>query len=116
VSTQMGVFQLWTAESIAKSTAVTSAAIDIGKANALALHVTALTGTTPDVTFTYSLSNSREGTFVTPLSPATIKANAGAADVHDFAPEAAGFIKIIATNNSATNAAVLTAQLAVQEM
>jgi hypothetical protein len=108
-------YQLWTAQSIGASGAATSAAIEIGCGDAFALHVTALTGTSPDVTFTYSLSNSKEGTFVTPLSPATIKANAGAADVHDFAPEAASWIKIIATNNNASNAAVLTAQLAIRE-
>ena len=79
----------------------------------MALHVTALTGTTPDVTFTYSLSNSRAGTYTIPTSPATIKANAAAADVHDFTPEAAGWIKIIATNNSGANIATLTAQLEV---
>jgi len=116
MSTQMGAIQLWTAEAVGTSSAVTSDAVDIGKANALALHLTAITGTTPDVTFTYSLSNSRAGTYTTPVSPVTIKANAAAADVLDFAPEAAGFIKIIATNNSAANIATITAQLAVQEL
>jgi hypothetical protein len=116
MSTQMAVSQLWTLQAIGTSSAVTSEPIDISKAEALALHVTALTGASPDVTFTYSLSNSFAGTYVIPLSPATIKANAAAADVHDFAPEAAAYIKIIATNNSGANIATLTAQLAVQEM
>ena len=112
----MGATQLWTAEVIAASGSATSDAIDIGKASALALHITALTGTLPDITFTYSLSNSRAGTYVTPSAPVTIGANIGAADVLDFAPEAAQFIKITATNNSVANAATLTAQLAVQEL
>ena len=112
----MVVYQLWTSQVIAHSTAVTSAAVEISKANAMALHVTTLSGTSPSVTFTYSLSSSRDGTFTTPVSPATIKANAAAADVHDFTPEAAEFIKIIATNNSGANAATLSAQLAVQEL
>jgi len=109
----MGAYQLWTAQTLATGTGYTSAAVEITDAVRCALHVTALTGTTPDVTFTYSLSNSQDGTFVTPLTPVTIKASAGAADVHDFVPEASGWIKIIATNNSGANAAVLTAQLAV---
>jgi len=110
-----GVYKLWTAKAIAISSTETSDAIPIEKATALALHVTALTGTTPDVTFTYSLSNSRDGTFVVPLSPVTIKASAGAADIHDFAPEFGKWIKIRATNNSGANIATLTAELAIQE-
>jgi len=112
----MGATQLWTEEVIAFGAAATSAAIDIGKASAMALHITALAGTLPDITFTYSLSNSREGTYVTPTAPVTIGANIAAADVLDFSPEAAQFIKITATNNSGANAATLTAQLAVQEL
>jgi hypothetical protein len=112
----MGVYQLWTTEAIGTSSSVTSAAIDIEKASALALHVTALTGTTPDVTFTYQLSNSRTGTYTTPSSPVTIGVNIGAADVLDFAPEAAAYIQIVANNNSGANVATLTAQLAIQEL
>ena len=112
----MLVVQLWTTEAIGAGAVATSAAVDIGKASAMALHLTAITGTTPDVTFTYSLSSSREGTFTVPVSPVTIKANAAAADVLAFAPEAANFIKLIATNNSGANIATITAQLAVQEL
>ena len=113
---QMGTTQIFDALSIAKSATVTSAAIDIGKASAVALRVVALTGANPDFTFIYSLSNSREGTYTIPVAPATIGANIQAVDVLDFAPEAAGFIKIIALNNNAVNAVTLTAQLAVQEL
>ena len=110
----MGTHQLWDAQVVTTGAASTSAAIGIGQANALALHLTAIAGTALDVTFTYSLSTSRTGTFVTPVSPVTIKANAAAVDVLDFSPEAAGWIKIIATNNSA-NSVTFSAVLAVQE-
>jgi len=113
---RMETTRIFDALSIAKSTAATSEAIDIGKSNAMALCVLVLTGTNPDFTFTYKLSNSADGTYTTPTSPATIGANITAVDVLDFAPEAAGFIKIIATSNNAVNAVTLTAQLAVQEL
>jgi len=115
MSTHMLAVQLWTAQAITTGADVTSAAVDIGKANAMALHLTALAGTTPDITFTYSLSSSRDGTYTTPAAPVTIGANIAAVDVLDFAPEAAAFIKITATNNNG-GTATLSAQLAVQEL
>ena len=111
----MLVSQIWDAETIAAGGTATSAAVDIAKASALALHLTAITGTGPDVTFTYSLSNSRDGTYTTPSSPVTIGANLGAVDVLDFAPEAGRFIKITATNNNGAQTVTITCQLAVQE-
>ena len=113
MATGMLVVELWTAEAIGTGVTKTTAAIDIAKLGAAAVHVTALTGTTPDVTFTYTLSNSRAGTYV--AGEATIKANANSAGIHDFSPEAGRFIKILAKNNSGANIATLTAQLAVQE-
>ena len=115
MSTQMGVVRIFDALNVVKSTAATSAAVDIGKAQALALHILTLTGANPDFTYTYKLSNAQDGTYVTPASPVTIGANITTVDVLDFAPEAAGWIKIIATNNNAANDVVLTAQIAVQE-
>jgi Na+-transporting methylmalonyl-CoA/oxaloacetate decarboxylase beta subunit len=53
-------------------------------------------------------------TFVTPVASVTIGTTIAAVDVLDFAPEAAGAIKIIATNNG-TGAVVLTSTLVVQE-
>ena len=114
MSVGMQAVQLWTAEAIAHSTAVTSDPIDISKLSAAAVHVTALTGTTPDVTFTYTLSNSRAGTYV--AGDVTIGANVAAAGVFDFSPEAAHYMKIITANNSGANTATLTAQIAVQEL
>ena len=107
---------LWNAEAIGTAATVVSEPINIEKANAMALHVTAITGTAPDVTFTYSSSNSYDGTYTVPTSPAAIGANIGAVDVLDFAPEAARFIKISAENNSGANIATVTAQLAIQEL
>ena len=107
--------QLWTAQDITTGASVTSAAVDISKASTMALHLTAISGTTPSITFTYSLSSSRAGTFTTPASPVTIGATIGAIDVLDFTPEAAGFIKITATNNNG-GTATLSAQLAVKEV
>lgn len=115
MSVGMLAVQLWTAQAIAAvGGTVTSDPVDISKLSAAAIHVTALTGTLPDVTFTYTLSNSREGTYV--AGDVTIGANVAAAGIFDFAPEAAHFIKIIATNNSGANIATLTAQIAVQEL
>jgi hypothetical protein len=110
----MGVYELWNSEEIAASGVSTSAAIDIGKANALAVHLTAITGTAPDVSFTYTLSNSSAGDFT--AGEETIKANASAACVNDFSPEAARFIKIVATNNNGANAVTISGQLAIQEL
>jgi hypothetical protein len=105
---------LWSASTLAGSGSLTSTPVDIQGADALALYLSAITGTTPDVTFSYSLAPTLSGSFVTPQAPATIGANKAAADVMDFAPEAAGAIKIVATNNG-TGAGVLTSTLAVQE-
>lgn len=111
----MVVYQVWSAKAITTGATATTDALDIAKANAMALHVTTLSGTAPDVTFTYSLSSSRAGTYTTPASPVTIGASVGTADVLDFSPEAARFIKITATNNNG-GTATITAQLAVQEL
>ena len=116
MATTLGVWEIFSSETIAFGASATSEPVDMSAASALALHVTAIAGTLPDVTFTYSLSNSREGTYVTPNSPVTIGANVANDDVLDFAPELARFIKITATNNSGANAVTLTASLAVQEM
>jgi len=107
---------LWSAASLAGSSALTSTAVDISSTDALALYLTAISGTTPSVTFTYSLAPGTDptATFVTPQSPVTIGANKAAVDVMDFAPEAGAYIKIIATNNG-TGTVVLTSYLVSQE-
>lgn len=100
---------------IAASSVATSEPVNMQSADALALHLTAISGTSPSVTFTYSLGIAEAGPYTTPQSPATIGATKAAVDVMDFAPEAAAYIKIIATNVNGTNAATITSYLVVQE-
>lgn len=105
---------LWTNQSLAAGSALTATAVGCQEADAFAVYLTSVTGTTPKVTFTYSIAPTLSGTFVTPQSPATIGADKAAADVMDFAPEAAGAIKIIATN-SGTGTIVFSSTLVIQE-
>jgi len=102
-------------EEVGISGVVTSEPIDISKANALAIHhnETAGTGT---ITYTYSLSPSRAGTYIIPTSPVTIGADVTADDILDFAPEAAKFIKIIATESGGSAAVTVTSTLVIQEL
>lgn len=106
--------KIWNSITVTTAAAVTSDALQIESADAMALHLTAISGTTPNITFTYSLAPSLNGPFTTPQSPTAIGANKAAVDVLDFAPECAGAIKIIATNAGA-GPVVLTAYLVVQE-
>ena len=102
-------------QEFAASGTATSEAIDISKANALSIHhnETAGTGT---ITYTYSLSTSQDGTYITPTSPVTIGADVTADDVLDFAPEAASWIKITATESGGSAAVTIISTLCVQEM
>jgi len=104
---------LLTEAQIGASGSFTSAAVNIEKAGALAVHTQSLVGAGADITYTYSVSTSTDGVFVP--GEATIKANRTAIGVDDFAPEAASWIKLIITNNVA---AVVTPKvvLAVQEI
>ena len=113
-ATCMGNYLLTNAQ-IAAGGTFTSAPINIQKASALAVHLTSIVGAAPSLTFTYSLSSSADGTFVTPSAPATIGAAIGAADVLDFAPECASYIKIIITNNNGAAVVTPTVILAIQE-
>jgi hypothetical protein len=114
MSRKVSAVTVWNTTTVPGSTAITSSAIDIQSADALALYLSAISGTTPSITFTYSLSPRLDGTFTIPQSPVTIGATKAAVDVMDFAPEAAGAIKIIATNNG-TGAVVMTSTLVIQE-
>lgn len=108
--------QIFNAQSLAAGSAVTATAVDVSSSDALAVYLTSITGTSPLVTFTYSLSPGTDPTavFVTPQSPVTIGANKAAADVLDFAPEAGNYIKIIATN-AGTGTIVFSSYLVSQE-
>jgi hypothetical protein len=113
--TQMGAHKLFDNVTIAASGTDTSASVYMGQATAMALHLQSIAGTAPDVTFTYQVSTNKDTDFVTPSSPVTIGNNLAAADVLDFAPEAAKFIRLIATNNNGANPVTLTGVLAIQE-
>ena len=93
----------------------TSEPVEIGKANALAIHHNETSGT-GTIAYTYSLSTSREGTYITPLSPVTIGTGITADDVLDFAPEAAGWIKITATEDGTAQPITFTSVLCIQEL
>lgn len=107
---------LWSATSVASGSALTSTAINIASADALAVYLTSITGTSPSITFTYSLCPGTDptATFITPQAPVTIGAAKAAVDVMGFAPQASAFIQIIATNNG-TGPVVLTSYLVSQE-
>lgn len=107
--------KIFDATEIGESASATSEAVQMAPAGGLALHLTEITGTSPSVTFTYSLGISADGPWTVPQSPVTIGATKAAVDVMDFAPECAGWIKIIATNNNGVNHVTITAYLAVQE-
>lgn len=107
--------KIFDAVTILAGDAATSEPVSLESANAVALHLTSIAGTSPSVTFTYSLSADGE-TFVVPQSPAVIGATKSAVDVMDFAPECARLIKIIATNNSEADAVEISAVLAIQDL
>ena len=112
----MGTHKLFDNVTIAASGSSTSVSVYMGNATAMALHLRAIAATAPDVTFTYDLSTNKDTDFTTPSSPVTIGVNLAAVDVLDFSPEAAKFIRIIATNNNGVNAVTLTGILAIQEL
>lgn len=107
--------KIWDTVTVTTGSAQTSAAVNIASAEAMALHLTAISGASPLMDFTYSLAPSENSsTFTTPQAGVTIGTAKAAVDVMDFAPEAAGQIKIIATN-AGTGPVVITAFLVVQE-
>lgn len=98
---------------IAASDTFTSAPINIEKAQACAVHLQTITGTAPDIGYTYVLSSSSGGTYVS--GEVTISASRSAAGVDDFVPEPASWMKIIITNNNGVNTVTPKVVLAVQE-
>ena len=84
---------------------VTSKAVYIGGSTGhYSLTDVTLVGTTPNVTLTYSLSDSRDGTFATPSDAADIVTYAAATanNTVAFSVILNRFIKIIMTKNSGT--------------
>jgi len=106
--------KIFDAVSIANGASSTSPIINIEGGEAFALHLTAITGTSPSMTFSYQVAPSINGPFTTPLTPTTTFTARAVPDVLPFVPEASGGVKIIATNNG-TGTIVVTAYSVVIE-
>ena len=113
MATSTGVWKLVPNETILAAGTFTSEAVEVGRATAFALHLSAISGAGLDVSFTYSLSTSKEGVFIT--GEEVIGVNIGALKVMDFAPELGQYMKLTVTNNNAGAPVTLTAALVVQE-
>jgi len=104
---------------IAKNGSATSAPIPVehSSPNGLfAAHIKEQAGALSDVTFTYSLCNTVDGTYISPTGAAAIKAShiGASTDVVSFDPEVAKYIKIIATENDVAAVTSLTVEIAYQ--
>lgn len=115
MSNRIAATKLWENATLDGSGTLTSQAIDIQGANAFSLHISAIAGTSPNVTFSYLLAPSLQGTYTAPQDPTAIASNVTAADVLAFDLEYAAGIKIVATNNG-TGAVVLTTHFTAQEV
>lgn len=75
-----------------------------GSTGHFALTNATLSGASANITITYSLSNSRDGTFATPTDAITIAdlSSAITNDTITFSPKLNRFMKIIVTKNSGT--------------
>ena len=91
----------------------TSAPINIEKATAACIHLQSLVGTLPDVGFSYTVSSSRNGTYLAGL--ATTSASESAAVIIPFTPEPASWLKMTVTNNSGANVVTPTVVLALAD-
>lgn len=112
---KISAVKIWDSVTVTTAGPVTSAAVDMSAADAMALHLTAISGTSPLIDFTYSLAPSfQSNVYTIPQAGVTVGTAKAAVDVMDFAPEAAGGIKIIATN-AGTGPVVLTSYLVIQE-
>jgi hypothetical protein len=80
------------------------------------LHILEQAGALSDVTYTYSLCNTKGGTYITPSSATDIKANliGASTDIVSFDPEVAKWMKIIATENNVAAVTSLTAVVSYQ--
>lgn len=104
---------------IAKNGVATSPPIAVEHAapNGLfAAHILEQAGALSDVTFTYALCNTKDGTYITPTGASDIKANhiGASTDIVSFDPEVAKFLKIIATEQNVALVSSLTVEIAYQ--
>lgn len=109
----MGTYQI-TSASISASGTFTSAALSIGRGENFSVIVTAVTGTSPDYSITYTAANESGATFIAPASN-TICSNQSSTGIWSFTPVPAPWIKIVITNNNASNAVVPTVKFMMQE-
>jgi len=93
--------KIFDAVTISNGAAATSPAINIEAGEAFSLHLSAISGTVPSVTFTYSIAPSTNGPFTTPVSPSTTFSAQTSPNVLPLVPEAGGGLKITATNSGA---------------
>lgn len=91
----------------------TSGAIDVGDGGPFGLDYT-ISGTSPDLTFTYTACGTEAGTYFTPDSGGSIIANVSATGGAAFAPEYFPYMKVKVLNNGA-NTATVSAFLNTQE-
>jgi len=101
---------VFNAEAILTGVTATSDSVKISGVVSGALHLNAITGTTPDVTFTYAVCSTKDGTYIVPSASSAIATSASTTDIVPFSMEPAEYIKIIAKNNGG-NTATVTAQL-----
>jgi hypothetical protein len=102
---------------VANGSPATSAAVRMDNAVTMAIQqLSATTAGSVNVAYTYQVSSSNDAnaTWITPSAPVTIGTAAVSADVFDFSPEAAKFIRIIATNGDAADVTITT-NLLMQE-
>lgn len=88
--------------------------IDAAQYDSFSLHVTAFSGTAPDVDISYLVGDEEGGTFTAPGSPLIVDGASGVS-VTGFVPEMGRYLKIKALNNSA-NSVTLTAKVFFQEI
>ena len=104
---------LITEAEIAAGGTFVSAPIDIEKAQSACLHLQALTGASADIGYSYTISTSSDGTFLT--GQETTSGSETAVGLVTFTPEPASYLILTITNNN--GAAVVTPRvvLALQD-
>jgi len=104
---------------IGKNAVATSAPIslnDLTGNGVFSLFLTEQAGALSQVTYTYSLCDTIDGTYITPSSAVAIATAfvGGSTDIFSFEPELAKFMKIIATELDVAAVTALTAKVLMQ--
>ena len=116
---QVYAHPLWEDKAIVKNAVATSEPIDLTDLagnGVFSLMVKEMAGALSDVTFTYTMCDTKTGTYLTPDGAVDIKANliGGSTILISFEPELANFIRIVATENNVAAVTALTAVLMTQ--